>query len=59
MQVSALHPAMDASGALNKLRLLRTPWKALRPFHTAHSLMISSRVLKAWRVQLRRTFYTT
>lgn len=43
-RASALNPAMDGAGAMDNLRLPTAPWKALRPFHTAHSLVITSSV---------------
>lgn len=59
VRAPALNPAMDGAGAMDNLRLPTAPWKALRPFHTAHSLMISSSALTALRIRLRRTSYTT
>jgi len=50
---------MDGAGAMDNLRLPTAPWKALRPFHTAHSLTISNRTLTILRNRLRRPSYTT
>jgi len=47
---------MDGAGAMDNLRLPTTPWKALRSFHTAHSLMISSDCFLVLGVRLRRTW---
>ena len=58
VRAPALNPAMDGAGPMDNLRLPTAPWKALRPFHTAHSLTISS-ALTALRIRLRRTSYTT
>ena len=59
VRAPALNPAMDGAGAMDNLRLPTTPWKALRPFHTAHSLTISSSALTALRIRPRRVSYTT
>ena len=59
LQAPALNPAMDGAGAMDNLRLPTAPWKALRPFHTAHSLTISSSALTALRNRPRRNSYTT
>ena len=59
IRAPALNPAMDGAGAMDNLRLPTAPWKALRPFHTAHSLTISTSVLTSLRIRPRRTSYTT
>jgi len=59
VRAPALNPAMDGAGPMDNLRLPTAPWKALRPFHTAHSLTISSHTLTTLRIRLRRASYTT
>ncbi len=59
VRASALNPAKDGAGAMDNLRLTTAAWKALRPFHTPHSLTISNSALTTLRIRLRRTSYTT
>ena len=59
VRAPTLNPAMDGAGAVDNLRLPTAPWKALRPFHTAHSLTIISSALTALRIRPRRASYTT
>jgi len=59
VRAPTLNPAMDGAGAMDNLRLPTAPWKALRPFHTAHSLTISRSALTNLRNRLRRPSYTT
>ncbi len=59
VRATALTPAMDGAGAMDNLRLPTPPWKVLWPFHTAHSLTISSNALTVLRIRLHRTSYPT